>query len=77
MKQLDAARGAAWDSTFLMGMIQHHGGALTMVAKLFATAGAGQTAEIFGFATGIDADQRAEIERMQGMLSSYHRRSPQ
>jgi uncharacterized protein (DUF305 family) len=77
MKQLDAAKGAAWDSTFLMGMIQHHGGALTMVAKLFATAGAGQTAEIFGFATGIDADQRAEIERMQGMLSSYHRRSPQ
>lgn len=77
MKALDAARGTAWDSTFLVGMIQHHGGALTMVAKLFGTAGAGQTSEIFAFATGIDADQRAEIERMQGMLSSYHRRPPQ
>jgi uncharacterized protein (DUF305 family) len=77
MKQLDAARGAAWDSLFLTGMIQHHGGALTMVAKLFDMAGAGQTPEIFAFATGIDADQRAEIERMQGMLSSYQGRSPQ
>lgn len=77
MKQLDAAHGAAWDSTFLTGMIQHHGGALSMVAALFAAPGAGQTPEVFGFATGIDADQRAEIERMQGMLSSYQRRSPQ
>jgi uncharacterized protein (DUF305 family) len=77
MKQLDAAHGAAWDSTFLTGMIRHHGGALSMVAALFAAPGAGQTPEVFGFATGIDADQRAEIERMQGMLSSYQRRSPQ
>lgn len=77
MKQLDAARGAAWDSTFLVGMIQHHGGALTMVADLRASPGAGQQPEIFGFATGVDADQRAEIERMQKMLSTYERRSPQ
>jgi uncharacterized protein (DUF305 family) len=76
MKQLDAARGVAWDTTFLKGMIQHHGGALTMVAALFASPGSGQTPEIFGFASGIDADQRAEIERMQGMLSTYERRSP-
>ena len=77
MKQLGAAHGAAWDSTFLTGMIQHHGGALSMVATLFAAPGAGQTPEVFGFATGIDADQRAEIERMQRMLSSNQRRSPQ
>jgi uncharacterized protein (DUF305 family) len=77
MKRLDAARATAWDTLFLNGMIQHHGGALTMVAKLFDTPGAGQASEVFALATGIDADQRAEMERMQGMLSSYSRRSPQ
>jgi uncharacterized protein (DUF305 family) len=41
-----------------------------MVAKLFDSPGAGQTPEIFGYATGVDADQRAEIERMKGMLAT-------
>jgi uncharacterized protein (DUF305 family) len=70
LAQLDRARDTAFDRLFLTFMIQHHEGALAMVAKLFDTAGAGQTPEIFGYATGVDADQRAEIARMQGMLTT-------
>jgi uncharacterized protein (DUF305 family) len=70
LAELDRARGAAFDRLFLTDMIQHHEGALTMVAKLFDSPGAGQTPEIFGYATGVDNDQRAEIERMQGMLTT-------
>jgi uncharacterized protein (DUF305 family) len=72
MKTLDAARGPVWDSLFLVDMIQHHNGALTMVKTLF-DAGAGQEAEIFGYATGVDNDQRAEIDRMQQMLTTIPR----
>jgi len=49
-------------------MIQHHNGAVTMVKDLFDTAGAGQDAELFNFATDVDTGQRAEIRIMQGML---------
>ena len=70
MKALDAARGTAFDRLFLTGMIQHHQGALTMVAKLFDTPGSGQGSEIFGYATGVDTDQRAEIDRMQQLLKT-------
>ena len=41
MAELDAARGADFDRLFLTFMIQHHGGAVTMVHDLFATDGAG------------------------------------
>jgi uncharacterized protein (DUF305 family) len=70
-EQMDALRkanGAEFDRLFLEGMIQHHGGALTMVKDLFETAGAGQDAEVFDFATDVDTGQRAEIRIMQGML---------
>jgi uncharacterized protein (DUF305 family) len=52
----------------LTGMIQHHNGALIMVKDLFNTAGAGQDADIFNFATDADNTQRAEIKIMQAML---------
>ena len=39
-----------------------------MVKGLFNTAGAGQDAEIFDFATDADNTQRAEIKIMHGML---------
>lgn len=68
MEALRKATGAEFDRLFLTGMIQHHQGALTMVKDLFETAGAGQDAEIFGFATDVDTGQRAEIKIMQGML---------
>ncbi|HET9682718.1 MAG TPA: DUF305 domain-containing protein [Gemmatimonadaceae bacterium] len=77
LAQLDSARGTEFDRLFLTDMIRHHEGALTMVAKLFDTPGAGQTPEIFGYATGVDADQRAEIERMQRMLTTITGRTPQ
>ena len=70
MHQLDLAKGPDFDRLFLTDMIQHHEGALTMVAALFDSPGAGQTPDIFGFATGVDADQRAEIARMQAMLTT-------
>jgi len=72
MTALEAARGAEFDRLFLSGMIQHHGGALVMVKDLFDTAGAGQDAEIFNFATDVDNGQRAEIKIMQKMLEETH-----
>jgi uncharacterized protein (DUF305 family) len=68
MEALRKAKGAEFDHLFLAGMIQHHNGALTMVKDLFDTAGAGQDAELFNFATDADNSQRAEIKIMQNML---------
>jgi uncharacterized protein (DUF305 family) len=68
MVALRNSRGAEFDRLFLTGMIQHHGGALVMVKDLFNTAGAGQDAELFNFATDVDSGQRAEIRIMQNML---------
>jgi uncharacterized protein (DUF305 family) len=68
MEALRKAQGAEFDRLFLTGMIQHHNGALIMVKDLFDTAGAGQDADIFNFATDADNTQRAEIKIMQSML---------
>lgn len=68
MEALGKAKGEEFDRLFLEGMIQHHGGALTMVKELFDSAGAGQEAELFNFATDVDSGQRAEIRVMQNML---------
>jgi uncharacterized protein (DUF305 family) len=68
MEALRKASGEEFDRLFLKGMIQHHEGALTMVKELFETAGAGQDAELFNFATDVDTGQRGEIKIMQNML---------
>lgn len=68
MKALAKATGPAFDRLFLTGMIQHHGGALTMVQDLFNTPGAGQDSQLYDFATDVDNTQRAEINIMQSML---------
>jgi uncharacterized protein (DUF305 family) len=68
MSALTKARGAQFDHLFLTGMIQHHGGALTMVDDLFNTPGAGQDPVLFDFATDIENTQSAEIKIMRGML---------
>ena len=68
MTALAAATGTAFDRLFLEGMIQHHGGALTMVEALFASRGAGQEPEIFDFASDVEADQTMEIARMRALL---------
>lgn len=70
MTALKRATGADFDRLFLSGMIQHHEGALIMVKDLFDTAGAGQDAEVFNFATDVDSGQRAEIRIMQTMLGN-------
>lgn len=68
MTALRNAKGREFDRLFLKGMIQHHNGALIMVKDLFDTAGAGQDAELFNFATDADNTQRAEMRIMQSML---------
>ncbi len=73
-KQMDAlnkAKNAEFDHLFLAGMIQHHNGALIMVKELFDTAGAGQDAELFNFATDVDSGQRSEIKIMETMLGKH------
>jgi uncharacterized protein (DUF305 family) len=73
MARLAAASGPAFDRLFLEGMIRHHGGAITMVHELFATDGAGQTPEIFSYASDVDADQRMEIDRMDSLLKELQK----
>ena len=68
MATLAAAKGKEFDRLFLMGMIKHHGGAISMVEELFKTPGAGQEGGIFAFASDVDSDQRMEIDRMGAML---------
>ena len=71
LEQMDAlrkAKGQEFDRLFLAGMIQHHNGALVMVKELFDTAGAGQDAELFNFASDVDSGQRAEIRVMEKLL---------
>jgi len=67
MKALDAARSGRFDELFLTGMIQHHKGALKMVADL-REAGGGKETNIGDFLNEVDNDQRMEIVRMYGLL---------
>ena len=68
MKALDAAHGVDFDRLFLTGMIQHHRGAIRMVADLINSPPSGQESELFRVITDVDTDQRAEIDVMQQML---------
>jgi uncharacterized protein (DUF305 family) len=70
MAQLDAARGVEFDRLFLMFMIQHHQGAITMVQQLLSAQGAAQDGPVFRFASDVNADQTTEIERMRLMLGA-------
>jgi uncharacterized protein (DUF305 family) len=45
-----------------------------MVQELFATPRAGQDAEIFAFASDVDADQSMEIDRMAALLAALKER---
>jgi uncharacterized protein (DUF305 family) len=70
LKQLDSARGTDFDQMFLLFMMQHHRGAVTMVKTLFASRGAGQDEYIFKLATDINVDQTTEVNRMAKMLAN-------
>jgi uncharacterized protein (DUF305 family) len=66
---LAAAHGPEFDRNFLVLMIQHHQGALKMVADLFATPRAGQEVDVSVLANDIQTVQTAEIGVMQQMLA--------
>jgi uncharacterized protein (DUF305 family) len=68
MQQLDAARGDEFDRLFLLDMIQHHRGAVSMVKDLFGSYGAAQDELVFKFANDVNVDQTTEIARMEKML---------
>jgi uncharacterized protein (DUF305 family) len=70
MRQLDQARGPAFDRLFLTSMIQHHRGAVSMVEALFATPGAARDETVFKFANDVNVDQSTEIARMETMLAA-------
>ena len=69
MKELEQSTGVEFDRLFLTYMIQHHEGAITMVDELKTNPGAGQDDTVFKLSSDVYADQSAEIERMQNMLS--------
>jgi uncharacterized protein (DUF305 family) len=71
MDSLAAARGVAFDRLFLRYMIQHHEGALTMVAALLKTPGAAVEPMLYQFVSDVDTDQRAEIRRMKALLEKW------
>jgi uncharacterized protein (DUF305 family) len=68
MEALRAAHGPEFDRLFLTGMMQHHGGALTMVRDLFNQPSAVQDPTLFDFATDVDNTQTAEIDLMHRLL---------
>jgi uncharacterized protein (DUF305 family) len=70
MDELEAARSIEFDRLFLKYMIQHHGGAITMVDALFASDGAANDEASFKLASDVQVDQRTEIDRMQMMLDA-------
>lgn len=72
MARLAAATGPQFDRLFLELMIRHHQGALTMVAELLGSPGGAQDSELFRLVSDIDADQRAEIDRMRAMLAAMN-----
>jgi uncharacterized protein (DUF305 family) len=70
MRALDAAQGSSFDRLFLTGMIGHHKGAIAMVRELFSHGDAGHDDTVFRFASDVEADQTAELHKMQLMLET-------
>lgn len=68
LAELNSARGREFDRLFLIFMMQHHRGAVSMVRTLFGSHGAGQDETIFKFAADVEVDQSTEIKRMLTML---------
>jgi len=70
MAALDKARGVEFDRLFLVGMIKHHEGAITMVNEVLAANGAVRDDLVFKFTNDIFADQTTEINVMRQMLAA-------
>jgi uncharacterized protein (DUF305 family) len=71
MEALAASTGPEFDAMFLELMIEHHRGALTMVASLLDQPGAAQDSVLYEFTADITTDQSSEIERMDAMLAGF------
>ena len=69
LKELDAAKGVAFDRAYLQMMIQHHAGALRMVDDLFNSSLAGQEVDVNVFANDVVTAQTVEIGIMQKLLT--------
>lgn len=65
LKQLRAARGAAFDELFLKLMITHHQGAVTMATEALSE---GNDVPIEEMATDVAAQQTVEIDRMRALM---------
>lgn len=70
LRDLGTLRGNAFDQQFLVLMIRHHEGALSMVAELLATPRAGQEVDVNVFANEVHTVQTAEIHVMRQMLAT-------
>lgn len=68
LRELDRAEGPDFDRRFLIAMIRHHRGALTMLEELFADPGSAGGGQIFQLASDLGSDQRIEIARMGELL---------
>ncbi len=77
VKALDAARGPEFDRLFLIGMIKHHEGAITMVDELLGAPGAAQDETVFRFQSDVVADQTTESRVMKEMLAARGHAVPQ
>jgi uncharacterized protein (DUF305 family) len=76
MDSLSAATGVQFERLFLRYMIQHHDGALQMVASLLSAPGGARDPQVFQFASDVDTDQRAEIRRMRALLDRLPSSTP-
>lgn len=69
MAALEAASGTAFDALFLELMIAHHEGAVDMVDHLLSQRGSAYDPVLFDFVNDVRGEQRAEIRRMNTLLS--------
>ncbi|MEC9249779.1 MAG: DUF305 domain-containing protein [Pseudomonadota bacterium] len=69
MAALEAASGNAFDALFLELMIAHHEGAVDMVDHLLSQRGSAYDPVLFDFVNDVRGEQRAEIRRMNTLLS--------
>mgnify|MGYP001031185910 CR=1 FL=1 len=70
MQELAAAQGTEFDRIFLSLMIPHHEGAVRMVDDLLEQSGSAYDPILYDFVNDIVNDQKAEITRMDGLLSN-------
>jgi len=70
MAELAAASGVEFDRLFLLMMINHHQGALTMVRDLLSVQGTATDPVLYDFTSEIRSDQQAEIVQMTTALAA-------